>query len=507
MADEPGEQTPAQQQANEHVKAFLLDLAAKGKGAWNTWRRDPANKDVRVTFAGIDFSEAPKDQIDFQGFEFGDHANLSQCKWRGGNWEEIQKDPGNFTPGCANFTAATFGDEASFTGAVFGDCAKFTSVTFGERANFTAAAFGNLASFVGAAFGDQANFVGAAFGELARFDDTVFKGRVEITGITFVKWEAFKALLAVGHPHRATWPPHSPGPASLVSISFARARFDDGANFSGRSFYDAADFTNARFYSPPDFDAAASAARIDFSGVHIGFVPPGRLLHWTSESKVPVRLRRLRKIAEETKNHDLGRDLYIEERKAERGVYLSQLLERDELDKKLRDVTEQKKHVWLEWRLQRRARNAHWLGILTKPDKIARLAIHGSWIGVMGFYWALADYGRNFLVPAIWLGLSVPFFDWRYTEVLARLMAKAPDVDKYKQAVGMLALGNAVPFVGPLTIDAEVKKFLFCPGGDASCLPPIPPEGFQALVIAQNVLSIILVFFVGLALRNYFRIK
>ncbi len=223
MADEPGEQAPAQQQANEHVKASLLDLAAKGKGAWNAWRRDPANKDVRVTFAGIDFSEAPKDQIDFQGFEFGDHANLSQCKWRGSNWEEIQKDPGNFTPGCANFTAATFGDEASFTGAVFGDCAKFTSVTFGERANFTAAAFGNLASFVGAAFGDQANFVGAAFGELARFDDTVFKGRVEITGITFVKWQAFKALLAVGHPHRATWPPHSPGPASLVSISFARA--------------------------------------------------------------------------------------------------------------------------------------------------------------------------------------------------------------------------------------------------------------------------------------------
>jgi len=58
-----------------------------------------------------------------------------------------------------------------------------------------------------------------------------------------------------------------------------------------------------------------------------------------------------------------------------------------------------------------------------------------------------------------------------------------------------------------LTIDAEIKKFLFCPGGDASCLPPISPEYFQLLVIAQNVLSIILVFFIGLALRNYFKIK
>jgi hypothetical protein len=29
----------------------------------------------------------------------------------------------------------------------------------------------------------------------------------------------------------------------------------------------------------------------------------------------------------------------------------------------------------------------------------------------------------------------------------------------------MVALGNAVPFVGPLTIAGEVKKFLFCAGG------------------------------------------
>ena len=82
-----------------------------------------------------------------------------------------------------------------------------------------------------------------------------------------------------------------------------------------------------------------------------------------------------------------------------------------------------------------------------------------------------------------------------------------PLADKYEHAVGIVALGNAVPFVGPLTVDAEIKKFLFCPTGDASCLPPIPPEWFQLLVIVQNLASIILVFFIGLALRNYFKIK
>jgi hypothetical protein len=56
----------------------------------------------------------------------------------------------------------------------------------------------------------------------------------------------------------------------------------------------------------------------------------------------------------------------------------------------------------------------------------------------------------------------------------------------------MLALGNAVPFAGPLSIEGEVKKILFC-AGDGKRLP-FPPEGYQGLVIAQNVLSIIFVF-------------
>jgi hypothetical protein len=189
-------------------------------------------------------------------------------------------------------------------------------------------------------------------------------------------------------------------------------------------------------------------------------------------------LRRLRKIAEETKNHDLERDLYIEERKAESGVYLRQRW--DDL----------KKEGWKNW-----FRNS------------GRLLAHVLWIFVMFGYWTLADYGRSFLRPLAWLIASVFFFDWRYTKVLALVKVSASDVDKYKQALGMLAHGNAVPFVGPLTIDTKIKEFLFCPNNAESCLPPIPPEGFQLLVIFQNLFSITCVFFIGLALRNYFRIK
>jgi len=576
-----------------HDQEFFLALAAKGKDAWNKWRRTPANKDVRVTFAGVNFSEAPRDIINFEGFEFGYGGDFSGCKWQGASSSPFLK---RSRPGRACFTGATFGYGADFTGAVFGNWAsfdrasfdqetsfegavfglyanfngasfgdaaqfshakfdseaRFVGTTFDGAAFFDGATFGDRASFVGAAFGNHTSFIDAIFGDSANFDDavfgddtifsgasfadetnfegvafcwrtsfagTIFKGDVEFKGKTVdqtskdlvsrMREAKEEDRAAMAKRHEDSWTGSGSAPDRFLTISFANARFDNEAVFSVRTFEADADFTNARFYYPPDFDAVHNASRIDFTGAYISFVPPGKRLHLTTNGRIPVRLRAFRKFAEETKNHDLERDLSIEERKAERAVKWHQLSDElkrapGELEKQLVDITKQKKDVWSESRLQVRARIAHLLGIAAR---VGRLAIHGFWIAVMGVYWALADYGRNFVLPTVWLVSSVFFFDWRYTKVLAPLMEKAPDVEKYKQALGMLALGNAVPFVGPLTIDTKVKEFLFCANEAADKCTPIPPDGFQFLVIFQNLFSIICVFFIGLALRNYFRIK
>ena len=63
-----------QPKSGKYDQAFFLDLAAKGKEAWNTWRRVPANRYEHVTFAGVDFSEGSRDQIEFLGFEFGNYG-------------------------------------------------------------------------------------------------------------------------------------------------------------------------------------------------------------------------------------------------------------------------------------------------------------------------------------------------------------------------------------------------------------------------------------------------
>jgi hypothetical protein len=50
-----------------------------------------------------------------------------------------------------------------------------------------------------------------------------------------------------------------------------------------------------------------NAGKIDFTGARVSFAPEGKWPHWTENSRIPVRA--FRKIAEETKNHDLERDL------------------------------------------------------------------------------------------------------------------------------------------------------------------------------------------------------
>ncbi len=514
----PESEPPAEEQANEHVKAFFLALAAKGKDEWNKWRRDPANERERATFAGVDFSKAPLDTIDFSGFEFGHWVDFSGCVWRGvawqfgGDWERgygmgIRFDPKAFRPGRASFIGATFGPSAffinasfgeeaffdgaifdahtSFFGATFGDGASFTKTTFGSWTSFCLATFGACASFDGTAFGHYATFNGAAFGYLASFNGALFKG-----GVTFIAGpnpneEKDDPENSLRQRHRRLWKHRGSGPDRFQSISFANARFSEeaelsgAANFSGRTFEDVVDFSNARFFKPPIFHNVTNVVQIDFSGTRIGFALPGKR-SWTSDSKIPIRLRALRKIAEETKNHDLERDLYIEERKAERGVYWRQ--RREELKK---------------------------APILEKPPIFMRFVVHCAWIIVMFGYWTLADYGRSIARPLAWLFVSVFIFYFGYALILARLEQKVEPANKdyYDQAVWMLALGNAVPFLGHLSVDAGIKKSLYCPGDVCGKRSPIPPLGVQVLVIVQNVVSIALIFFFGLALRNYFKIK
>jgi hypothetical protein len=85
------------------------------------------------------------------------------------------------------------------------------------------------------------------------------------------------------------------------------------------------------------------------------------------------------------------------------------------------------------------------------------------------------------------------------------------------RAVRAFSLANAVPFVGALTLDKEIKERLICgdrpvdekKAADQGVPPcvPIPPLRFQALSLAQTIVSALCLFFIALALRNHFRVR
>ena len=215
--DPPGGNGLPTAQSGTYDQAFFLALAAKGRDEWNKSRRDSANEEVHVTFAGIDFSEHPNDKIDFSWFEFGDNANFAGCKWRGGEWED-GSGPVGLRPGRACFIGAIFGADIKFDGTNFGEWAIFEKAGFFIQAGFKSVAFGDSASFKGATFGNWARFEGAAFGDSVSFEDAGFAKSARFDGAVFGDWANFKSA--------TLW----------HAASFDSTTFGDWANFKGATF-------------------------------------------------------------------------------------------------------------------------------------------------------------------------------------------------------------------------------------------------------------------------------
>jgi uncharacterized protein YjbI with pentapeptide repeats len=503
-------------------QGFFVALARRGKDAWNEWRHK--HPDINVTFEGVNFDEPDHIDLDFSGFKFGSDATFSgasfvrgAAKFGGAEfWARANFSGATFGIRSADFSGATFGDEVNFSGATFGDETLFPGAKFGRWANFRFATFdgrtdfseahfetgivahgpifigatlGWGTDFSGATIGTDADFSGATIGHGTNFSGATFDGNVTLDAKSHKECQeqllAYfsslseerkqKLLAAYNASHQ-----REPGPDGFGNVSFAQARFKGVAHFSGRNFLARTDFTRARFDEPPIFDRCQNVgrldlygARIEFSGTVLGFTIPG----WTIKSDIAIRLRLLRKLAEETKNHDLERDLYIEERKAERGIVLSQ--------------------YWREGG-----------PVPIKPKFLA----HCLWIAVMGGYWLLADYGRSFIRPLLALVASIFVFYGSYSLVLtSSTTAREP---KLERATWAFAIANAVPFVGALTLEKEVKGIILCAGappGDSTAEEStptcIPTVALQLLALGQSIISGLLVFFIALALRNFFKLR
>lgn len=358
-------------------------------------------------------------------------------------------------PRQTSFVGFEFGDGVKFSGATFGDHVDFAGTTFGNGVYFSQATFGELVFFVKATFGDGVNFSGAMFGDDVNFIEATFGNGVDFSEATFCD-----------------------------GVDFSRATFGDGVDFSKATFGTSLNFTACTFGIESLFDLLSIKGNIDFGYSSFVGVPSFQMTSEDDKLKTNIshisigetfgepsdvrKMQLLKGIADSTNAVNEARDLFILQRKAER------------------------KNAWKEWRET----------IFDLKKKSTPFPLPKSIMA--GLFWILADYGRSVVRPIAWLLLSIPFFyylyRWLYPAKLKMVAQRDALID--------YTLSSSIPF-GRVLNPAFDRAFewLF-PKTRHQIIGTVDITlGFQIASIAQGIVSVILLFLIGLSIRNYFKIS
>lgn len=498
-------------------KDIFIDFVSQHINIYNTWRISHPNEYDEATnkwsnpvdFSGVNFKEFAKDNIiRFSQWNFGSDADFSNA-----NFEGCQ----------IIFENCDFGENLNFSELKLGESLNFNNCTFFGKLEFKNYTIKNL-SIVNCRLVDASNEPSIIFekcifeGEQVSFHGTEFQKAI-------FKENQFQSKDIIFSSTRFFRECYFEDCNFLNELNFQESLFDFKSSFTncifkkdidfklGRNtiallpsfisceFYGElkcgrrslnADFSGSIFLELPDFSTKdIDINKLNLTEVKFQFVNKSKSkwpYDFTFDSSVLLKLRALRGVAEATKNHDLERDLYIEERKAERGIYLN------EYGKKL-----------------------FYGNITSRLFNLGRFIDHFIMIIIMRFYWISSNYGRNIILPLIWYVTFLYFqlFEYRtiFNEVSLNGIRKGSlngevEIEKFNTLVDTLAIANNIPIIGNLSLDNEMKQFVFCGGQllDKSSVC-IPPDGYLWIVISQNLISGILIFLFGLGLRNYFKIK
>ncbi|HUC62497.1 MAG TPA: pentapeptide repeat-containing protein [Alphaproteobacteria bacterium] len=444
----------------------------------------PAKIWASVLFRGAAFAEG----MSFRRAKFGDAALFDRAKFE--EW--------------AQFEGATFGNYTKFYGAEFGKHAHFDQTTFGIEPHFGGIKFGESVRFDGAILSSDADFRGAKFGDWARFYGTTFGSWGSFAGATFGLGTCFDGCDVKQLREHLESAPELPGedannrsariealvavamPERFIGISFYGAVFSGDCSLRNRKFEAPAIFSGANFRGIPEFDGSEGLGHLDLSEAKISFGKRvGFFRNWTSSSTVETSLRRLRKIAKDVEAHDLERDLFILERKAQRGIQFRRL--RRPPDHRWREV-------WNGGRIDRDKLADN----LRARDPLRPLAL----TLMLFVYGALSDCGRSVLRPSLWLAASLAGFHESYRALYRADYGTSPRF--WDHDLVSFTLGNALPYVNSLSpARASVLERLFGDGLGGIAIP----TWIEVLSIIQTITGAVLLFLLLLAIRNRFKIN
>ncbi len=551
-------------------QAALLLLVKEGKEAWNKWvesnegaRVDFSNVsfDSNTDFGGFEFpsntrfvgaefeggawfnnakfegdvcftSAKFEGDAGFRGAKFGGDAEFDGAKFGDAAWFDGAKFGGGTGfygakfRGDARFEGAKFGDGARFDYVEFGSSSGFEGAKFGGDAGFEEAKFGGYARFEGAKFGGYAGFGGAQFGGYARFEGVKFGGYARFEGAKFRGDAGFKEAKFGGDAgfegaqfegiarfERAKFGGH----AGFDGAKFGGHAGFDGAQFGGHAGFDEAQFEGATvfrsaifstsvgfdsinlsskfdltysiFRSVPSFQSSKNTEFIVLSNSSFSLGQPlgivGRIVYFLTglramDEDTVSKIRYLRGVASKTHAIDVERDLNILERKAQIGVEWAGL----------------KQWPWRGFK--------QWCSHLLT-------AISGSML--MMLYGATSRYGRSIVLPFFWLAVSTIAYDrlygWLYEKVRFIYSENAENISSSLldfTITSMVPFGSNVRPTYQAAVDNLFPIVQTLPNGQI-LLEGRVPAIFQLVSLTQGVLTLVFVFLIGLALRNFFRMK
>ena len=443
-----------------------------------------------TTFSGVAFFG----EMTFSGFAFFAKATFSGSAY-------FRK--ATFS-GSADFSRATLSDGANIIEATFSGDAMFIEATFSRGANFTGAKFSHGAFFGRATFSGDADFSRATFSGNATFSETTFSGDATFSKTTFSDVAFF-------------------GETTFSGVAFfGKATFSGDSVFVSINVESMIDFGDTEFHRIPDFHAAKNPERIALDTVEFALPKPTgrfyRFVYWStglrgSDQSTMIKIRRIRGIA--NKNHaiDAERDLTILERNAKTGAAWAELMKR-------RSITKKNDAICAEPDLTPLDRNAQ-IGAI--PELWNELEPLRQWFAklfttvletllLLAYRW-FSKYGRSVVWPAFWLVVSFCSYRWLYGYRYDKVHSDYPEAKNVSDSLLDFTITSMVPFGSNVRPTYQIAvNNLFptieqtLPNGQILLQGRVPAM-FQFVSLSQGVMTLIFVFLIGLALRNFFRMK
>jgi uncharacterized protein YjbI with pentapeptide repeats len=398
-----------------------------------------------------------KGSVDFTGVKFNNNAFFDGCSFEG-----VARFAGIETQRLFAVTGTKFLAAAYFPNTHFRSTAQFSGTLF-QHATFTRAQFHEDSSFVGAAFDGDANFEYAKFVGSLRFGQAMFYKdanfqAAEIAGVSFAETTfqgealftdatlAYDASFASCTFLDGAYFQSVERGTPIGYVNFYGATITGPTTFSNRRFVLGATFRGASFSIPPGFHQAELHQNTIFDCANYG--------DW-QDADAELNFRTLKLAMHDQQSH------------REELLFFS-------LEMRAREYSEKRKDI-------------RWL---------------------YSVYRRLSNYGMEWRIPAIWL-LSVFLVCWfLYAVTLSFSNALdvgwEPDRLKFDLTVVVNALLLSATQVLPfMTVFKE---------SIAQVLGSLHTYGWLygvvvVLAIFETIISAVLLFLFGLALRNLFRLK